>query len=58
MEIKPCECGYLPKVGYSKLTPRIRFKVKCFECGEETEFFKSSKEAIQAWNSRKVGGEE
>ena len=61
-EIKPCPfCGSIA-TGYSKnlnekeLQAKRIWNLYCVQCGAGTDYFETTKEAIEAWNRRYDNG--
>ena len=50
IKIKKCPCcdGEAYYISYD----RVRFRVRCVECGLETKLYIGEEKAIEAWNKR------
>lgn len=49
MKLHDCDCGGIPQVTY-EIYGRIKYRVVCAPCGNQTSVCGSLKEAVDLWN--------
>lgn len=56
MNVKNCSCGNCASVcwGQDGHEQKIKWRVRCADCGAYTDFYKTKTEAIKAWEKGDV----